>query len=205
MGGIGCRMMGGWAAVAVALTTALAAFGAAAAPESTPHDYVIKNFQFRTGETLPELKIHYYTLGAPHRDAAGHIDNAVLLLHGTGGTGRQFAAPQFADVLMAPGGLLDPATHFLIMPDGIGHGGSSKPSDGLRMKFPKYDYADMVAALPGRIGLNGVDGHRPPQAVTARQRHGQAGERHHRLGASRIGLGPDEDVHAAHRRTQDQA
>ena len=145
MGGTGGRRTG-WAALAVTLTTALAAFGAAAAPESTPHDYVIKDFRFHTGETLPELKIHYYTLGRPHRDGAGHIDNAVLLLHGTGGTGRQFAAPQFADVLMAPGGLLDPATHFVIMPDGIGHGGSSKPSDGLRMKFPKYDYADMVAA-----------------------------------------------------------
>ncbi len=148
MGATGYRMMGGWAALAVALTTALAAFGApaATAPESTPHDYVIKDFRFHTGETLPELKIHYYTLGTPHRDGTGQIDNAVLLLHGTGGTGHQFAAPQFADVLLVPGGLLDPATHFIIMPDGIGHGGSSKPSDGLRMKFPKYDYADMVAA-----------------------------------------------------------
>jgi homoserine O-acetyltransferase len=139
------RHWGGAVAAGLALLLATGA-ASAAAPQSTPHDYVIKDFRFHTGESLPELRIHYYTLGTPHRDAAGQIDNAVLLLHGTGGTGRQFAAPQFADVLMVPGGLLDPATHFIIMPDGIGHGGSSKPSDGLRMKFPKYDYADMVAA-----------------------------------------------------------
>ncbi|WP_231733371.1 MULTISPECIES: alpha/beta fold hydrolase [unclassified Phenylobacterium] len=74
------------------------------------------------------------------------MTNAVLILHGTGGTGRQFLSPQFADVLFAPGGLLDPAKYFIILPDNIGHGGSSKPSDGLRIKFPKYDYADMVEA-----------------------------------------------------------
>jgi homoserine O-acetyltransferase len=119
---------------------------AAAAPEPAAHDYVIRDFRFGSGESLKELKIHYYTLGAPKKDAAGHVTNAVLILHGTGGSGRQFAAPQFADVLFKPGGLLDPAKYFIIMPDGIGHGGSSKPSDGLRMAFPKYDYADMVAA-----------------------------------------------------------
>jgi homoserine O-acetyltransferase len=130
-----------------AAAAALALGGVAhAAPEPTGHDFTIKDFRFGSGETLPELKIHYWTHGVPHRDASGQIDNAVLILHGTGGTGRQFTAPQFADVLFKPGGLLDPAKYFVIMPDDIGHGASSKPSDGLRARFPKYDYADMVTA-----------------------------------------------------------
>jgi homoserine O-acetyltransferase len=134
-------------AVAVALTAMVAGSGAAqAAPEPQGHDFAIRDFHFRSGESLPELRIHYWTLGRPHRDAGGQIDNAVLILHGTGGTGRQFMAPQFADVLFKAGGLLDPATHFIILPDDIGHGGSSKPSDGLRARFPHYDYADMVEA-----------------------------------------------------------
>ncbi|MBL8553886.1 MAG: alpha/beta fold hydrolase [Phenylobacterium sp.] len=129
------------------LAVAILSLGTAqAAPEPTPHDFTVKDFRFRSGETLPELKIRYYTLGTPKTDAAGKVTNAVLLLHGTGGSGRQFLAPQFADVLFAPGGLLDPAKYFVVMPDGIGHGASSRPSDGLRMKFPKYDYGDMVAA-----------------------------------------------------------
>jgi homoserine O-acetyltransferase len=133
--------------LAIALCALMAvAAPAAAAPEPAAHDFILKDFRFRSGQTLPELKIHYYTLGQPRRDAGGQITNAVLILHGTGGTGRQFLSPQFADVLFAPGGLLDPATHYIILPDGIGHGGSSKPSDGLRMAFPNYDYADMVEA-----------------------------------------------------------
>ncbi|MBS0331288.1 MAG: alpha/beta fold hydrolase, partial [Proteobacteria bacterium] len=120
--------------------------GAAAAPDFQPHDYTIKDFRFRSGETLPALKLRYYTLGQPRKDAAGRIVNAVMVLHGTGGSGRQFLAPQFADVLLVPGGVLDPAKYFLIFPDDIGHGNSSKPSDGLHMKFPHYDYADMVEA-----------------------------------------------------------
>jgi homoserine O-acetyltransferase len=143
--------MGGIRSLGVALAGALgalAAWGAAVAapPPFEPHDFVLNDFRFRSGETLPALKLHYYTLGKPKRDAAGQITNAVLILHGTGGSGRQFEAPQFADVLFAPGGLLDPARYFLIMPDDIGHGASSKPSDGLRMKFPHYDYTDMVEA-----------------------------------------------------------
>jgi homoserine O-acetyltransferase len=133
-------------AAAGALIAAAGGGAMAAAPEAQGHDYVVRDFHFRSGETLPELKLHYYTLGTPKKDAAGHVVNGVLILHGTGGSGRQFAQPQFADVLFTPGGLLDPAKYFIIMPDGIGHGGSSKPSDGLRMKFPKYDYDDMVAA-----------------------------------------------------------
>lgn len=133
--------------VIAALLAALGAFGtAAAAPEPEVHDHVIRDFRFRSGETLPELRIRYHTLGQPRRDASGRIVNAVMILHGTGGTGRQFLSPQFADVLFAPGGLLDPARYFVILPDGIGHGGSSKPSDGLRMRFPRYDYTDMVEA-----------------------------------------------------------
>lgn len=106
--------------------------------------YVAKDFHFGSGETLPELKLHYLTLGTPHRDAAGHVDNAVLLLHGTGGNRHTLLVPQFADVLFGPGQPLDTTRYFLIFPDDIGHGDSSKPSDGLRMKFPRYDYDDMV-------------------------------------------------------------
>ena len=109
-------------------------------------DVHFRNFAFRSGERLDDLRMHYTTLGEPRRDAKGEITNAVMILHGTGGTGGQFLRPQFADVLFAPGGLLDPAQYFIILPDGIGHGKSSKPSDGLRAAFPRYDYDDMVAA-----------------------------------------------------------
>ncbi len=109
-------------------------------------DYIARDFTFRSGEKLPELRLHYATLGTPHRNAKGEIDNAVLILHGTGGDGKQFLRAQFADVLFAPGGLLDPAKYFIVLRDGIGHGKSSRPSDGLRAKFPHYDYDDMVTA-----------------------------------------------------------
>lgn len=131
------------AGLALAFSAATAAL---AAPTPVTQDYVIKDFRFRTGESLPELRLRYHTLGTPHRNARGEIDNAVMVLHGTGGSGKQFLSPQFADVLFTPGGLLDPAKYFIILPDNIGHGGSSKPSDGLRARFPKYDYADMVEA-----------------------------------------------------------
>jgi len=109
-------------------------------------DVLLKDFRFRSGETLAELRIHYSTLGQPHRNAAGEIDNAVMVLHGTGGDGKQFLRPQFADELYGPGEPLDIRKYWIILPDNIGHGKSSKPSDGLRMKFPKYDYEDMVEA-----------------------------------------------------------
>jgi homoserine O-acetyltransferase/O-succinyltransferase len=105
----------------------------------------IPNFRFRDGETLPTLHLHYLTLGAPHRDRHGHTDNAILLLHGTGGSARSLLAPQFSTVLFGPGQPLDIKKYFLILPDDIGHGQSSKPSDGLHMHFPAYDYDDMVA------------------------------------------------------------
>ncbi|MDR3748161.1 MAG: alpha/beta fold hydrolase [Acidobacteriota bacterium] len=109
-------------------------------------DYTSRDFHFRSGETLPELRLHYMTLGKPVRDANGRVTNAVLILHGTGGSGRQFLAPQFADVLFGPGQLLDADRYFIILPDNIGHGKSSKPSDGMHAHFPQYDYDDMVAA-----------------------------------------------------------
>jgi homoserine O-acetyltransferase len=115
-------------------------------PEPTERDITLGNFRFGTGETLAALRMHVSTLGTPHRNAAGQIDNAVMVLHGTGGTGKQFLQPQFAGELYGTGQPLDLSRHYVILPDNIGHGGSSKPSDGLRMKFPKYDYDDMVAA-----------------------------------------------------------
>jgi homoserine O-acetyltransferase len=115
-------------------------------PAPVAGDFVIRDFRFTTGETLPELKLHYLTLGEPRRDAKGVVRNAVLILHGTGGTGRSFLSKNFAEVLFGPGQLLDARSHFIILPDGIGHGQSSKPSDGLRTTFPRYTYADMVAA-----------------------------------------------------------
>jgi len=111
----------------------------------TEGDFVVKNFRFASGATLAELKIHYATFGTPMKDAAGHTLNAVLILHGTTGSGRQFLAPQFADVLFGPGQPLDVTKYFIILPDDIGHGQSSKPSDGLHARFPEYRYADMVA------------------------------------------------------------
>lgn len=106
----------------------------------------LRDFKFGSGETLPELKLHYLTLGTAHRNAAGHVDNAVLLLHGTGGNAHSLLNPIFSDVLFVPGGLLDIQKYFIILPDEIGHGESSKPSDGMRMHFPAYDYDDMVRA-----------------------------------------------------------
>ena len=113
-------------------------------PAPREADYIAKDFRFKDGSILPELRLHYRVLGRPHRDRKGHVDNAVLILHGTGGAGTQFLNPGFAGVLFVPGGLLDPAKYFIILPDDIGHGKSSKPSDGRHAHFPKYDYGDMV-------------------------------------------------------------
>jgi homoserine O-acetyltransferase len=121
----------------------------AAAPESakvSEGDYVVVNFRFASGETLPELRLHYTALGKPHRNAHGHVDNAVLILHGTGGTARNFLADKFGGVLFGKGQLLDTSRYYIILPDGIGHGKSSKPSDGLHARFPAYAYEDMVNA-----------------------------------------------------------
>ena len=109
-------------------------------------DYIAKNFVFESGEKLPDLRLHYTTLGKPVRNAEGRVTNAVLILHGTGGTGHQFLLPIYAGVLFGAGELLDAGKYYIILPDGIGHGKSSKPSDGLRAHFPHYDYDDMVRA-----------------------------------------------------------
>lgn len=122
-----------------------ASAGAAAWPVSQG-DYTIRDFHFRSGETLPELRLHYATLGTPRRDDRGRVVNAVMLLHGTGGSGMNALTPILGGALFKPGGLLDIARWYVILPDAIGHGGSSKPSDGLRARFPHYDYADMVEA-----------------------------------------------------------
>ena len=128
------------------LASASSAGQQAALPATTEDDFVVKNFKFRTGETLPELRLHYTTLGKPVRNAEGRVTNAVLILHGTGGAGQQFLQPQFAGELFGPGQLLDANRYYIILPDGIGHGKSSKPSDGLHAHFPQFDYDDMVAA-----------------------------------------------------------
>ncbi|RPJ69408.1 MAG: alpha/beta fold hydrolase [Acidobacteria bacterium] len=115
-------------------------------PEPAPGDYVLRDFRFGTGETLAEVRVHYLTVGQPRRDERGVVRNAVLILHGTGGAGRGFLSANFAGVLFGPGQLLDATRYFIILPDGIGHGQSTKPSDGLRAKFPRYTYDDMVRA-----------------------------------------------------------
>lgn len=133
------------------------AFGQTEWP-TTEGDFVIEDFEFGTGETLDELRIHYTTLGTPHRNATGEIDNAVMVLHGTGGSGHSFLRPQFAGELFGPGQPLDLSRYYVILPDNIGHGASSKPSDGLRAAFPRYDYDDMVEAqrrlLVDGLGVN---------------------------------------------------
>jgi homoserine O-acetyltransferase len=109
-------------------------------------DVVLKDFHFASGEVLPALRIHYRTVGRPVRDAKGVVSNAVLILHGTGGSGAQFIRPEFAGELFGDGQLLDASKYFIVLPDGIGHGGSGKPSDGLHARFPHYGYRDMIEA-----------------------------------------------------------
>jgi homoserine O-acetyltransferase len=139
---------------------AFAFVGATAAqvPTPTQGDFVLKDFHFGSGEVLPELRLHYRTLGKPERDAQGVVRNAVLILHGTTGSGANFFRPEFSGELFTRGGLLDAERYYLILPDGIGHGQSSKPSDGLHAHFPRYGYLDMVEAqyrlLTEGLGVN---------------------------------------------------
>src|ERR1043166_7076919 len=148
-------------------------------PAPVEADYTIRDFKFASGETLPELRIHYRTIGSPQRvrpsadkidpptdgsavadkDAHGKVTNAVLIMHGTTGSGAQFVPrPELADELFGKGQPLDATKYFIVLPDGIGHGKSSKPSDGLRAKFPRYGYNDMVEAdyrlLADGLGIN---------------------------------------------------
>jgi len=115
-------------------------------PNRQEGDVTFADFRFGSGEVLPALKIHYLTLGTAQRNGAGEIVNGVLLLHGTSGTSQNWLQPTLADELFARGAPLDAEKYFIVIPDGIGRGGSSKPSDGLRMGFPHYRYVDMVAA-----------------------------------------------------------
>ena len=110
-------------------------------------DYVISHFKFEDGNILDSLRLHYYYVGTPHKNAAGIVDNLVLITHGTGGSGLSLLSENFAGQLFRQGQPLDASKYFIVLPDGIGHGKSSKPSDGLRMKFPNYTYDDMVDAL----------------------------------------------------------
>jgi homoserine O-acetyltransferase len=140
------------------MLAALAGSVAAQYPAPVEGDVVLKNFRFRSGEALPELRIHYRTIGQPARDAQGVVRNAVLIMHGTSGSGAQFLNPVFAEQLFGAGQPLDAERYFIILPDGIGHGKSSKPSDGLRTGFPHYGYRDMIEAqyrlLTEGLGVN---------------------------------------------------
>ena len=114
-------------------------------PSPEEGDFVVRDFHFQSGETMPEVRLHYRTLGKPVKDSSGRTTNAVLILHGTGGDGAGFLRPIFAGVLFGSGQLLDATRYFIILPDDVGHGKSSKPSDGMHAHFPQYDYADMIA------------------------------------------------------------
>jgi len=144
-----------------ALLLCLLAVGFASAadyPAPTEGDYTLRDFKFASGETLPELRLHYRTLGKPEKDAQGKTTNAVLIMHGTTGSGAQFIRPEFAGELFGKDQPLDATKFFIVLPDGIGHGKSSKPSDGMHAKFSHYGYADMVEAdyrlLTEGLGVN---------------------------------------------------
>jgi len=146
----------------VTLLSGLAASVASAGdyPTPTEGDYTIRDFKFTSGETLPELRLHYRTIGKPEKDAQGKTTNAVLIMHGTTGSGAQFIRPEFAGELFGKDQPLDTIKFFIVLPDGIGHGKSSKPSDGMHAKFPHYGYVDMIEAdyrlLTDGLGVNHV-------------------------------------------------
>ena len=130
----------------LALLAVCASAQGASYPAPAEADFVIRDFHFASGESLPELRIHYRTFGQPHTDARGVVRNAVLIMHGTGGSGASLVRGEFAGELFGPGQPLDATRYFIVLPDGIGHGKSSKPSDGLHAHFPHYAYNDMVQA-----------------------------------------------------------
>jgi homoserine O-acetyltransferase/O-succinyltransferase len=127
-------------------------------PTPTESDFTIRDFKFQSGETLPDLRLHYRTLGKPAKDAEGKTSNAILIMHGTTGSGAQFIRPEFAGELFGKDQPLDATKFFIVLPDGIGHGKSSKPSDGMHARFPRYGYLDMVEAqfrlLTEGLGVN---------------------------------------------------
>ncbi len=124
-------------------------------PAPVEHDFIAHDVTFESGGSLPEVRLHYRTVGTPRKDARGVVRNGVLILHGTGGTGGQFLTPGYAGLLFGKGQILDAERYFIILPDNVGHGQSSKPSDGLRMKFPRYGYIDMVR-LQHRLVTEGL-------------------------------------------------
>ncbi len=126
---------------ALSAAFALTSFAALAADYPVPRqgDWIAKDFKFHTGETMPELRLHYTTIGEP-------TGQPVLVLHGSGGPAANMLTAEFADELFGPGQPLDASKYYIILPDSIGHGKSSKPSDGMKTAFPKYDYEDMVDA-----------------------------------------------------------
>lgn len=146
----------------VFVTVTLGIHGARAADTNFPPpvagDFIIHDFHFHSGETLPELRMHYLTFGTPQRDKNGMVRNAILILHGTTGSSAQFLRSEFANELYPKGQPLDVSRYYLIIPDNIGHGHSSKPSDGLRAKFPRYGYLDMIEAqrrlIEDGLGVN---------------------------------------------------
>jgi len=142
----------------LALLAGPAFLHAANYPQPTEGDHVLRDFRFASGEILPEVRMHYRSLGQPVRDDKGIVRNAVLILHGTTGSGAQFIRPEFAGELFGPGQLLDATRYFIVIPDNLGHGQSSKPSDGLRAKFPRYGYRDMIEVqrrvLTEGLGVN---------------------------------------------------
>jgi homoserine O-acetyltransferase len=144
---------------ALLLCTLAPSFASAADyPAPREGDYAIHDFKFASGEALPELRLHYRTLGKPEKDAQGKTTNAVLIMHGTTGSGAQFIRPEFAGELFGKDQPLDVTKFYIVLPDGIGHGKSSKPSDGMHAKFPRYGYGDMVEAqyrlLTEGLGVN---------------------------------------------------
>jgi homoserine O-acetyltransferase len=132
------------AVCAAAVAAAVPAAAQSTFPAPVEADFLARDVTFASGEQLPEVRIHYRTIGTPRRDASGAVRNAVLILHGTGGSGAGFLGPGYGGMLFGKGQLLDAERYYIILPDNVGHGRSSKPSDGLRMKFPAYRYTDMV-------------------------------------------------------------
>lgn len=141
--------------VVLLASPSVAAAQPAAYPAPVERDFVVRNFMFESGESLPEVKIHYRTIGQPRKDPDGVVRNGILILHGTGGTGSPFLGAGWAGRLYGKGQLYDAERYFIIVPDNVGHGASSKPSDGLRMKFPRYNYTDMVR-LQHRLVTEGL-------------------------------------------------
>jgi homoserine O-acetyltransferase len=152
------RLLAAVVLLASSVAAAAAQDTAATYPAPVEGDYVIRDFAFDSGGRMPELRIHYRTLGQPVRDASGVVRNAVLVLHGTTGSGANFISPSFAGRLFGPGQLLDARRYYIILPDGIGHGRSSRPSEGMHARFPRYTYDDMVRAqhrlLTEGLGVN---------------------------------------------------